>query len=76
MSEEFASWNILSDLTKISCPELIIQGDKDEFATDEHGFQIASANDKSAQAEIFDDCGHFPYNEKAILTIETILKFI
>lgn len=76
LSDDFKNWNIETELRKIKCPSLIIQGKQDEYATDSHCTSIAQLIGKKAKAILIDDCGHFPHKENPSLIATTIHFFL
>ncbi len=54
------NWNIKSTLANINIPVLAIQGEKDEYATEQHLFDIRD-NLPCCQANIISAAGHFPH---------------
>ncbi|MFT5714973.1 MAG: pimeloyl-ACP methyl ester carboxylesterase [Flavobacterium sp.] len=76
LSDAFNNWNMETELPKIQCPSLIIQGKKDEYATDAHCTSIARLIGKKAKAVLIDDCGHFPHKEQPSLIAATIHSFL
>jgi pimeloyl-ACP methyl ester carboxylesterase len=55
---------------------LVIQGQKDEYATAEHCLEISEAIVPPAQTVILDDCGHFPHLEKPTELLALIQEFL
>jgi len=76
LSAAFKNWNIESELPKIQCPSLIIQGKQDEYATNAHCTSIAHLIGKKAKANLIDDCGHFPHKQNPSLISATIHSFL
>ncbi|EIA09208.1 alpha/beta fold hydrolase [Flavobacterium frigoris] len=76
LSADFKNWNIETELLKIQCPSLIIQGKQDEYATNAHCKSIAQLIGKKAKVVLIDDCGHFPYKENPSLIAATIHSFL
>lgn len=73
--ESFRSWNIEHFLSKIQCPALIIQGEKDEFGTLAQVDGIVSQMTK-ARRLIVPEIGHTPHKEKPEIVLEETAKFI
>ena len=76
LSPEFQSWNISEHLVKIGIPTLVIQGEKDEFATLQQAKDIVAGIGKTAELMILPECGHFPHKEYSDQVLKTILAFI
>ncbi|MEE9414563.1 MAG: alpha/beta hydrolase [Acidimicrobiales bacterium] len=58
LSEEFRSWDIRSQLARVSAPVLVLQGTADEYATDEMASGTADAIGANASALVISDAGH------------------
>lgn len=76
LSNDFKNWNIETELPKIQCPSLIIQGKQDEYATNAHCTSIAQLIGEKAKAVLIDDCGHFPHKENPSLIAAKIHSFL
>jgi pimeloyl-ACP methyl ester carboxylesterase len=76
LSHDFKNWNIETELPKIQCSSLIIQGKQDEYATNTHCTSIAQLIGKKAKANLIDDCGHFPHKENPSHIATTIQSFL
>jgi pimeloyl-ACP methyl ester carboxylesterase len=76
LSEGFNNWNIESELPKIKCPSLILQGGKDEYATQKHCTGIARKIGNTAVSIIIEGYGHFPHKENPSLISQTINSFL
>jgi pimeloyl-ACP methyl ester carboxylesterase len=76
LSKSFNNWNIEKKLIKIKCPSLILQGEKDEYATQEHCTEIAKKIGTTAMSIIVENCGHFPHKENPSLISQTIYSFL
>ncbi|CAM2786621.1 alpha/beta fold hydrolase [Flavobacterium frigoris] len=76
LSEGFSNWNIEDELQKIQCPSLILQGEKDEYATQEHCTNIAKKIGSTALPIIIEGCRHFPYKENPFLISQKINSFL
>jgi pimeloyl-ACP methyl ester carboxylesterase len=69
------AWNISAACKKIKCPVFALQGDKDEYATQE---QIEGIGRFVPQAECctIPDCGHFPHLHRQDELAAAIAAFI
>lgn len=67
----FRDWNIKEYLPDISCPALLIQGAKDEYATNDHLYNIAERLGGPVKTALIPECGHSPHLEhrEAVLTL-------
>lgn len=75
-NQAFRNWNIESFLHHISCPTLIIQGEKDEYGTLKQVEAITSQINASVSTLIIPDCKHTPYKEKPSYVLEQTALFI
>jgi pimeloyl-ACP methyl ester carboxylesterase len=64
LSREFASWSLDQELGKVTCPVLVIHGDRDEYGSLEFPRRIAGGAAGPSQLAILADCGHVPHREK------------
>lgn len=71
LSEDFSNWNISDDIKNNNIPALVIQGEDDQYGTNE---QVEIICDLLEKAEPFfiKDCGHAPHLEKDEKVIEKI----
>lgn len=72
MAPWFRDWNIKEYLPDVSCPALLIQGGKDEYATTEHMYDIANRLGGSVETVLVSQCGHSPHLECS----EAVLKYM
>ena len=75
-SEEFSDWNISPQLSNISCPALIIQGEEDAYAMASHATGLAKQIGKNAEVHLIKNCGHFPHKDQPKTTLNLIKNFI
>lgn len=75
-SEAFSSWNIQDQLSEITCPALILQGDQDQYATPRHMWAIAGGIGDWAQAVLLKNCGHIPHLQAQAETLQFSVEFI
>ncbi|MEM7373573.1 MAG: alpha/beta hydrolase [Bacteroidota bacterium] len=76
LSDAFGSWNIEDELKKISCPTLIIQGEEDPYASQDHLWDIASGIGPSAQAFLAPKCGHIPHHQAREVVLDKMEAFL
>lgn len=76
LSKKFRNWNIFSELKKIKCPVLSIQGDKDEYGTAEQLNTIRENVKSDCTIKLIKDAGHFPHMEKEKEIIKLIGEFV
>lgn len=76
MSSFFRKWNIIDEIKKITCPSLLIQGDKDQYASLTHHTEISEFIGTSAKAITLKEVGHFPHLEAGDKTKKHIVEFL
>ena len=71
----YRDWRIETELKRITCPVLAIQGDADEYATLE---QINGIRRQAPQTEllVLPQCGHSPHLQQPEATLAAIATFI
>lgn len=72
--DQFRSWK-LKGLEGIACPVLIVQGKKDEYATDFHALSLGKLIPKST-VYLMEEVGHFPHKENVIETSKVLNGFL
>ncbi len=72
---EFAKFDMRADLPKIKCPLLVLQGDRDEYATAEmiHGI---TSKVPHAIGRFIADCGHIAHREQPELVVAELTNFL
>ena len=76
LSNDFRDWSIESLLPQISCPCLIIQGEKDEFGTLRQVEGIVQSVSGPVRKEIVKNTGHSPHKTHKDLTLRSSAKFV
>ncbi len=76
LSDTYQSWNIEEYLHMITCPSLIIQGEKDEFGTIEQVKSIINNISGNSNSLLIPKIGHTPHKEIPAYIIEQTEKFI
>lgn len=74
-ASEFRSWNIQPELSGISCPLLLIQGEKDEYGSLKQ-LEGIRAEVPHAQLSIIPDVGHRLHVEAKKTTVQLIKKWL
>ncbi|PKR80423.1 hypothetical protein CW751_10165 [Brumimicrobium salinarum] len=72
---DFKNWNISEDIKGNAVPALILQGDDDQYGTDQQVNGIVELLE-NAEGFFIDDCGHAPHLEKEEVVIEKIMEFV
>jgi pimeloyl-ACP methyl ester carboxylesterase len=75
-NENFRDWNIEDFLPSITCPILIIQGDKDEYGTINQVNSIEKKVGSNAKKLLISNCGHSPHKEYPKLIFENVNAFL
>ena len=73
---EFEGWRIVDDLTTVTAPVLVIQGDADEYATRDHVDWIADAVGGPAERWLLPGVGHAPHREAPAAVIARVAEFL
>ena len=75
LDPRFAAFDIRSLLSKIKCPLLVLQGDRDEYATEEmvHGVTREASH---AIGTFIPDCGHIAHRDQPRFVLEQFVKFL
>lgn len=76
LSDAFASWNMLDELPSIRCPLLVIQGENDEYGTQDQVDRIVSRSAGPATPLLLPECGHIPHLEAEDRVLEAAGEFI
>ncbi|PWH81907.1 alpha/beta fold hydrolase [Brumimicrobium oceani] len=74
LKPDFEHWDISEDIQGNSVPALILQGNDDQYGTDEQVNGIVNLLE-NAEAFFIDDCGHAPHLEKEEVVINCIKYF-
>ena len=72
---EMGTYNLEARLRSIKCPVLVIQGDRDEFATVKQA-DILREYVRDAHIDIIPECGHTPHREKPAVVLGLVLNFL
>ncbi len=72
----FDDWNIEDDLDRIQCPALLLQGDRDEYATPGHLDAIAAGLPGQARSVLLPKCGHAPHLQVPMVVIGEVVRFV
>lgn len=76
LSNSFGEWNIEHYMKKITCPVLVIQGEKDEYGTLKQVEGIISQVQGVATKLVLPDIKHTPHKEASEAVLETSKGFI
>ena len=73
---DFAEWNIESCLPKIMVPQLVIQGNDDEYGTSAQVEAIVRQSGSIVETRFLDNCGHSPHRDQETQTLEFMTQFV
>ena len=76
LDDEFANWNIESFLPRIKVPQLIIQGNDDEYGTSVQIEAIVRQSVGSVKTCLLENCGHSPHRDQQSKTLQEMTKFV
>ena len=76
LSPEFLTWNIVSSLSNIQCPALLIQGETDAYGTLSQLDTIEKNVSGICEKKILPNVGHSPHRENPRLVLRSIQQFI
>lgn len=63
LSPEFRDWEMMGDLKQVLCPTLVVQGERDEYATEAQARAIAAGVGGTGELFIVPAAGHSPHRE-------------
>jgi pimeloyl-ACP methyl ester carboxylesterase len=72
----FLGWNIESDLTRVACPVLALQGADDEYGTPGQLHSIQTHVSGPCETLLIPDCGHSPQFQSRPTTANKIVGFV
>ena len=75
LSPEFAPWNLDSCLEKITCPVLVIHGERDEYGSLAFPHRIVNGVTGPAEQAIL-SCGHVPHREQKREVLQLVGRFL
>lgn len=76
LNPEFRAWNLEGFLPQITCPTLLIQGARDEYATARQIEAIVAQVASAVDVTILPDCGHSPHRDQREAVITAIESFL
>jgi pimeloyl-ACP methyl ester carboxylesterase len=75
VSEDFARWDIRPDLHAITMPTLVVQGRRDEYATEAHAVETSAAIGDNAECHLLPGLGHLLHHEAPDAVIDLVAGF-
>lgn len=76
LSKEFQNWSLLTHLTEVLCPVLVIHGDKDEYGSLTFPDGIATTVAGPSKKVIVANCGHIPHREHEKQVLSEVKTFL
>lgn len=76
LSSAFRDWNIEAELSKITCPSLIIQGEDDEYGTPAQVEAIARRGSGRVKSLLIPNCAHVPHHQARDRVLAEMGRFI
>lgn len=73
---DFMQWNIEEYLPLIALPQLVIQGEDDQYGTVAQVESIEKFSAGPVRVCLLEDCGHSPYKEQAGKSLQAMVDFI
>lgn len=75
LSEDFADWNLIQELSHVHCPALVIHGESDEYGSRAFPETIRDHVSGPVQMAVIPDCAHMPHKEQPETVINLISAF-
>ncbi|WP_102783955.1 alpha/beta hydrolase [Thalassospira sp. GB04J01] len=72
----FRDWNMVDELPNITCPLLVIQGDDDQFGSDDQVDTICKHVRGPVTKMLIKECGHIPHFDQPEKVITASLKHL
>jgi pimeloyl-ACP methyl ester carboxylesterase len=76
LTAEFHDWNIEPQLSGITCPVLLVQGELDQYGSPEQVHATARRVSGPAEVMLIPECGHAPHVEQEELVLGAIERFV
>lgn len=76
LAEEFRDWNMEYFLSSIQCPVLVIQGEEDEFGSEEQVDKIVGQVSAKSVKKMIPGAKHSPHKEATEITMREVTEFI
>jgi pimeloyl-ACP methyl ester carboxylesterase len=72
----FRDWNIESELPRVQCPALVIQGELDRYGTLAQVDAIVRQMSGPAERLVLPDCGHTPHRDQREIVLDAMADFV
>ena len=73
---DFRDWNLEDYLPRVTCPVLLIQGERDEYGTLRQVETITTGVTGSVEALVLPQCGHSPHRDQRDHVIDAMAAFV
>jgi len=72
----FREWNLESELSHVTCPTLLIQGQLDRYGTLAQLDRIARQLAGPVECLVVPQCGHTPHRDQREVVLEAVVSFV
>jgi pimeloyl-ACP methyl ester carboxylesterase len=76
LDPDFLAWNIEEYLPAIRVPQLILQGEEDQYGTVAQAQAVIQLASAPTELHMLADCGHSPYKEQQLQSLELMKNFL
>ncbi|MGE8541729.1 MAG: alpha/beta fold hydrolase, partial [Acinetobacter sp.] len=73
---QFAAWNLSEQLSRVKCPNLVLHGELDEYATESQARAFAEQTHGTSELHILAGLNHMPHKENPELVLQHIAEFL
>ena len=72
VSDEFGRWDIRDRLGAVGCPTVVVQGDRDDYATDAQLWSTTEAIGPAARAVLLEGYGHLIHHQSVEVVVDIV----
>lgn len=73
---QFAAWNLSEQLSRVKCPNLVLHGELDEYATESQARAFSEQTHGKSELHILAGLHHMPHKENPELVLQHIAEFL
>jgi pimeloyl-ACP methyl ester carboxylesterase len=73
---DFKTWSLIPQLKQITCPNLIIHGELDEYGSNIQAENFQNFSSGHSELHILEGCHHLPHKENLSLVLDLIEEFL
>ena len=73
---QFAAWNLSAQLSGVKCPNLVLHGELDEYATESQARAFAEQTQGTSELHLLAGLHHMPHKENPELVLPLIADFL